>query len=79
MFATFQYHVKMPCSREVLKIFASDGARASRIPFSRDVGITSLSQLLVGIPHIMHTTSSGETDSVMPLPDCEGCISEIIK
>ena len=61
MIATFQFDAKIPCSEEMLKIFASDGARTSRISLNRDVGITSLSQLLVGIPHIMHTTSSVET------------------
>ena len=62
MIATFQCDAQMPCSREMLKIFASDCVKAGRISFGKDVGITSLSQLLVGIPHIMHITSSGETD-----------------
>ena len=61
MIATFQDDAKIPCSKEMLMIFANDGARAGRISFSKDVGIASLSQLLVGIPHIMHTTSSGDT------------------
>ena len=62
MIATFQDAAKIPCSREMLMIFGNDGATASRISFSKDVGIASLSQLLVGIPHIMHSTSSGDTD-----------------
>ena len=62
MISTFQDAAKIRCSREMLIIFANDGATAGRISFSKDVEIASLSQLLVGIPSKMHSTSPGDTD-----------------
>ena len=60
--AIFQAVAKIQCSSEMLMIFANDGATASRISLSKDVGIASLSQLLVGIPLMIHPPSSGDTD-----------------